>query len=111
MSSKETSRIPEAQGEAYLVLRGVPPRYAGYDWALRFERVVSKKPAVGRDEIALQLRIRVPAALFEKPTLGATISVNGDVPQMDLTPETVTTVQDLIRAQTGLDVQLTVVKP
>lgn len=99
-----------AEGEAYLVLKGVQDRYS-QKWYLRVEKIAKRKPSVESDEVALLLRVKLPAALFEKPTLAATISVEGDVPQMELEAETVSTIENVIRSTTGLDVHLTLVKP
>lgn len=100
------AKIEYAEGSTYLVMKAVQ-RYGS--WVLCGFRTLKTKPAVERDEIALKLELKLPAALFEKPTLSATINVDADVPMLELSPETIHTIEDLIRSTAGLDVQLTVV--
>ena len=99
--------IEYATGTTYLIVSG----RKGYGWELGGFRTRKTKPDLARDEVAIKLELKLPAALFEKPTLGAAITVEGDVPTIDLSPETVETIQDVIRSTSGLDVQLTVVPP
>ncbi len=99
--------IEYAEGTTYLIVRAKK----GYGWELIDFRTRKTKPAVERDEVAIKIKLKLPTALFVKPTLGASITVEGDVPVIDLSPETVETIQDVIRSQAGLDVQLTVLQP
>lgn len=104
--------VKYAEGETYLIIQGVRARFGPRGaYTLQGFTTRKTKPDVARDEIALKLKVRLPAALFEKPLLSASITVDGEVPQMDLSPETVNTIEDLIRSQSGLDVQLTVIDP
>jgi hypothetical protein len=66
---------------------------------------------VGTDGIPHAQDLKLPAALFEKPTLGAQIKVDGEVPSIDLSPETVETIENVIRSTAGLDVELKIVEP
>lgn len=102
--------IEYAEGSTYLVIKGNKPSYGRF-WRLSGFRCLTRKPDVARDEIALKLELKLPAALFEKPLLAASINVDADVPMLELSPETIHTIEDLIRSTAGLDVQLTVVPP
>ena len=97
-----------AIGTTYLIVQG-KKKYR--EWELVGFRTRKTKPDLARDEVAIKLELKLPAALFEKPVLGAQIKVEGDVPQIDLSPDTVETIQDVIRSTAGLDVELTVVTP
>ena len=96
------------KGECYLLV-GAKKNWR--QWEMQGFTVRKTKPDVGRDQIAMKISLRLPVALFEKPTLAATIDVDGEVPVLEIEPETIHTVQDLIRAQTGLDVELRVIEP
>lgn len=106
-----TDEIAYATGETYLVMSA--KKAYGYSGALELYafRTLKTKPDVGRDEIAIKLKLKLPASLFIRPTLSAEIGIEGDVPTIDLSPETVSSIQDVIRAQSGLDIQLRVVEP
>ncbi len=99
--------IEYAEGTTYLIVKA----RKHYGWELTGFRTRKTKPDVARDEVAIKLQLRLPTALFVKPTLGAQIRVDGDVPEIDLSPETVETIQDVIRSQSGLDVQLSIIEP
>lgn len=109
MSKEE---ILYAEGETYLVVTAKQNRY-GQRGSMTLQSFTTRKtkPDVGRDEIAIKLKLKLPASLFVRPTLAAEIGIEGDVPTIDLSPETVTSIQDVIRAQSGLDIELTVVDP
>ena len=102
------TKIEYAEGSTYLVIKG---KRQYNSWQLQGFRTLKTKPDVARDEIALKLNLKLPAALFEKPTLSASINVDADVPMLELSPETIHTIEDLIRSTAGLDVQLSVVDP
>ena len=104
-----TEEIRYADGEAYLVISAVENRWG--DWSLQGFHTRKTKPSVDSNQVALKLSLRLPVALFEKPLLAAAIRVEGDVPSIEVTPETVSTIQDVIRSTAGLDVELTVVEP
>lgn len=99
--------ISYAVGETYLVVQGKKGHYR--DWALQGFRCLKTKPDLARDEVAIKVSLRLPAALFEKPLLAASIAVDGDVPAIELEQKTIDTIQDVIRAQSGLDIKLEVV--
>ena len=103
------SKNQYVEGSCYLLIRGGQDRL-GFTHLSGF-KAYHRKPNVESDEVAIQLKIKLPSALFEKPLLAASINVDGDVPVMEIEPETVHTIENLIRSQTGLDVQLSVVEP
>lgn len=75
---------------------------------LNLPRITKNKPSLGRDEIMMQLDLRVPRELFAKPTLQADITIPSD----GLAPRTINAdiiegVRDLI-SQAGLAVELNV---
>lgn len=99
-----------ATGSTYLIIKAVRNRYGPRgSYTLQGFTCRKTKPNVDSDEVALKLDLKLPSALFDKPLLSASIGIEGEVPIMDISPETVSTVQDLIRSQTGLDVELKVV--
>jgi hypothetical protein len=102
------SEIRYAEGTTYLVIKG---KKTWSSWELMGFHTRKTKPDVARDEVAIKLDLKLPAALFEKPTLGAQIKVDGEVPSIDLSPETVETIENVIRSTAGLDVELKIVEP
>lgn len=101
-----------AQGECYLTIQAQQVRYGPRErYELRIDRVTQRKPALNADEVALKIAVTLPVALFLKPTLSASISVDGDVPKLELDAETQSAIEDLIRSSIGLDVELKVIAP
>lgn len=100
------NKVVETSG--YLVISCAQKRYGYHE--LKLERVARKKPSVASNEVALELRLRLPVALFEKPTLSAEINVEADVPRLAVTPETVSNIRDVIQSAIGLNVELKVVE-
>ena len=99
-----------AHGSIYLIVQGRNSGSVSYpNWVLQSFKVLKQKPDLARDEIAIKVKLALPVALFEKPQLQANIEIEGDVPVIDLSPETIQNVQDVLKAEAGLDVCLTVV--
>lgn len=69
-------------------------------------RMTKGKPALAKDEVAVQLTVELPSSLFEKPSLAAKIVGTGEAPRLDLTPELVADIQQHLEAQTGLRIEL-----
>lgn len=69
-------------------------------------RLSKRKPALAKDEVAVELTVELPASLFEKPALSAKIVGTGEAPRLDLTPELVADIQQHLEAQTGLRIEL-----
>lgn len=100
-----------AEGECYLIIRCYEVRYGPSAYELKIDRATQRKPALAADEVALKVRVQLPVALFLKPTLSASIKVEGETPTLELDTETVTSIEDLIRSAVGLDVELNVISP
>jgi hypothetical protein len=60
----------------------------------------------------MKLKIEVPASLFLKPSLEASISIPDDaVSPVIINPEVQDNIKDIIKRNTGLDLNITVVNP
>lgn len=71
-------------------------------------RISAGYPNLGRDERAVQLRLSLPIALYETPTLRADITIAA--PEQPVTVD-VSTVAAAVAAATGLDFHITVQGP
>lgn len=100
-----------AEGECYLIVQCCETRAGINPYVLRIDRATQRKPALAADEVALKVRVQLPVALFLKPTLSASIKVEGETPTLELDTETVSSIEDLIRSAVGLDVELNVISP
>lgn len=69
-------------------------------------RMAKRKPALAKDEVAIEVTVDLPASLFEKPTLAAKIVGTGEAPRLDLTPEFIANIEEHLEAQTGLRIEL-----
>jgi hypothetical protein len=76
----------------------------------RAPRFVKNKPTLQADEIAIYLDVRLPDALFVKPTLQATVTVKDEAvtPEI-LTPDIVVNTAAAIEKATGMKVEIRVV--
>lgn len=71
----------------------------------------TNRPTPKGREVAMQLDIEVPDALFQKPTLQATITIDHDIPVAQvLSAEVVEVAQDAIAQATGLQFAVSVVE-
>lgn len=104
----EKTKPQYAVGEAYLIIKGIK---GNWGWQAKITEIRKNKPAVGSDEIAMLVHVKLPAALFEKPLLSAKVTVDADVPAIEFSEQTVSELRNVIRSATGLDVQLTVIPP
>jgi len=79
------------------------PKYG----VLRFRK---SKPTLRADEVAIYLDIRLPDALYVKPTLQATVTIKDEAvtPEI-LTPDIVITTAEMIEKATGMKVEIRVV--
>lgn len=90
----------------YLVLARVKGRYG---WGLD-ARVAKKSPRLAPNEVAVELNIKVPEALFSRPALRASVVVaDSAVSAPVIDAAVVSNAEQVLRDQLGLDVQLTVV--
>lgn len=100
------------EAKIYLLIQGKEPKY-GLDKESRREpgtiRVEKTRPNTRSDEIALQLNLTIPDAIFFKPQLVANVNVPESA---DFGPQISCEVQDniaqAIRAATGMEVRISV---
>ena len=71
-------------------------------------KVTAGYPALSRNERALNLKVELPIALFESPTLSASIKV--DHPEHAISINA-TTIAEAVRQAIGMDVDISVVTP
>ena len=69
-------------------------------------RVTAGAPNLKRNERAINLKMNLPLALFEQPTIQATINVDADQPQIRIDAEAIS---EAVRGAIGMDVDLQVV--
>jgi hypothetical protein len=96
----------------YLVIQGKEPKY-GPDKSKRREvgnvRVAKNRPHTASDEIALQLNLTIPDALYFKPQLVANVTVPDSAHvQPEIGCEVQDNIAEVIRNALGMDVQITV---
>ncbi|WP_394658792.1 hypothetical protein [uncultured Novosphingobium sp.] len=71
-------------------------------------RVSAGYPALGRDERAINLKLELPIALFETPSLSASIVVDQPVQAAHID---VSTIADAVRQAIGMDIDISVSVP
>jgi hypothetical protein len=75
---------------------------SGYASGKPAVRVSKGKPSLDHDEVAVAIRLQVPAALFRRPVLTANIVVPpGGVPT-EITPEVQQGIADAVQRQLGI---------
>lgn len=74
-------------------------------------RVSKGKPTTGCDEVAIELKLRLPASLFVKPQLTASLDIPAERHPFVITPEVKESIAESIRQQTGIAVALEVAAP
>lgn len=72
-------------------------------------RLTRGMPDTGRSERAMQLTVKVPHALFNMPTLRATIDIQA--PEPNVPPIDLTAASDALRSALGCDVDVRIVEP
>lgn len=91
-----------------IVTRGEPKRgWPGHRYAPS-ARVVANEPSLGRNERAIKLAINLPVAIFETPSLRA--SINIEKPNEAVSID-VAGVAEAVRSAIGMDVDIRVVEP
>lgn len=89
----------------YIALR--PATYDG----LR-GRIGQSMPRLDAGEIALELNVEVPSALFQKPTLRASVAVPEDaVTAPTVSAEVLDNVRAVLEQQTGMRIEVALVEP
>lgn len=70
-------------------------------------RMTARPPSLAGNEIALSLNVEVPAALFARPALSASVTVpEGASIAETITAEVADNVAEIIRRKTGLTVRI-----
>jgi len=95
-----------SKGSFYLVIR------RGRYWSELKARITTSEPKLDADERVLKLNVCVPRAIFNTPTLQATVTVPEEViSQPVITAQVLDNVKEIIEQQTGLSVQVSVIEP
>lgn len=93
----------------YIVLSGRKAR--GYQWReLKAQRLIKSTnhlPTTHTDEIAIRVNVSVPEALFERPELTVSITVDGDLPRATIDAETMDNLNDRLQEMLGTPVRVT----
>lgn len=71
-------------------------------------RLTRQTPPLAPGERSVKLQLKVPRALFRTPSLMASITIPPDTAPPEITAETVSAVENALRAGTGLDFCITV---
>jgi len=71
--------------------------------------VRKSKPSLRADEIAVKVNLDIPNALFEKPLLEATITIDKSVAPEKISPEIIINTKDLIEQQTGAKIDFKII--
>lgn len=71
-------------------------------------RVAADQPGLGRDERAINLKMTLPVALFETPSITATINVEAPAERVEID---VPALAESVRKAIGMDVEIAVVEP
>jgi hypothetical protein len=88
-----------------IVKRG--PRSGG--WPSRPSvRVTADEPNLNREERAINLRMTLPVALFETPSITATINVEAPAERVEID---VPALAESVKQALGMDVEIAVVEP
>ena len=74
-------------------------------------RISKKKPSCRSNEIAIQLKLELPIALFQRPDLIASIVVPPERAPFVITPEVQKNIAEQIREQTGFTVRIEATAP
>lgn len=67
------------------------------------------KPALDYNEIAVKINLDIPKELFERPSIEATLKIDG-VPNNVYKPDLIINTADLIEQQTGAKIEFKVLK-
>ena len=75
-------------------------------------RVATRNPSLKPGEVPVYVNVTLPDALFEKPTLRATIKVDQEkVPPAQITAEVAENIAEQLRQALGVEVKITVEAP
>lgn len=87
--------------EFYLVI-GQKIGRSGYADGRPSIRTAKSQPATAAHEIAVAMSLRLPLALFKKPSLSAHIIVPPDQAPFEITPEVQHNIAKAVQEQTGI---------
>lgn len=91
--------------EGFLVIEGNEGRFG--HWTGRIARVTARKPRTAANEVALQLTIEIPDAMFMKPVLQARMVVPPEaVSAPVIEPEVANNIAELVRDQLGIKLHI-----
>ncbi len=71
-------------------------------------RTTKRQPALEWDEIAIEVALTLPAALFQRPQLRAAVNV-GELALIDLDAEVIDNIEEAIHKTAGVEVKLEIV--
>lgn len=75
-------------------------------------RLSLTSPSLRPGEVAIKTFVKLPNALFEKPSLQATITVpDASVFKKDMDAQVLSNIEEIIAQQTGATIELRVVEP
>lgn len=74
-------------------------------------RVTKKKPSVGNHEVAVEMNMDIPDALFEKPILTFHATLPDISGSLQITAQIQQDIADIIQKQTGLTVEIKALEP
>lgn len=80
-------------------------------WPYLSARLTQKQPALRPGEIAMELNVSVPAALFRRPTLSASISIPDNLPDPCISAEVQDGIAATLSEQLGVPVRISVEAP
>lgn len=96
--------------ECYLAVGVTFKRYAWGDKPSI--RLTMNKPALAPHEVSILLTIKLPTAIFQKPSLSATIAVSDAQPlQSVITPDVQDNIAQVLRDQLGMSITITAEPP
>lgn len=80
-------------------------------WNMLKARISNKAPALEVGEVAITLNVKVPATLFTKPQIQATVSIpeNAVTPPV-LNAEVLDNVREVLEQRTGMDISVRLVE-
>lgn len=71
-------------------------------------RLTMTAPSLAPHEVSIALHLKMPEAIFKKPSLSATIEVPAETPlQSVITPEVQDNIAQVLRDQLGLSITIT----
>lgn len=75
-------------------------------------RVTTRTPTLAADEVAIMVSVKLPSALFTRPSLRANVSVpETSVAGPTIDSTVVDNIREVLRQQLGADITLAVVEP